>query len=295
MTGRVIAITGGKGGVGKSTTTINLGVSLRLDGYSTVVVDADVEMPNLMEMLGLEATSTIHDVLSGAADTSEALVQIGEGFAAIPGDPALSGYGSIEPERLNEVVEALATQYDYVLLDTGAGLSYDDLFPIGLADEIVLVMSPDPAAVENAKRTYSFIQMLNRTIRGIVLTKVEGEVDETIPAAFDTELLGAIPFDEVVSRSTAAGKPIELIAPDSPPAKAYRELESNLTDGRLPPSRLDLMPASDDAAADADESASGEAEPVEDAGEPPRAAEGETSDPSPKKPGLLRRIASRVT
>ena len=85
MDTRVIAITGGKGGVGKSTTTVNLGVSLRMDGYSVAMVDADVEMPNLVELLGIEPDATIHDVLSGTVDPEEALLEMGEGFAAIPG------------------------------------------------------------------------------------------------------------------------------------------------------------------------------------------------------------------
>ena len=291
MPARVIAVTGGKGGVGKSTTTVNLGVSLRMDGHSVALIDADVEMPNLVELLGIEPTVTIHDVLSGTAETEQALIEIGEGFAAIPGDPSISGYASIEPARLETVVGTLEAAYDFVLLDTGAGLSYDDIMPLGLADEIVLVSSPDAAAVENAKRTQAFVERLNRPIRGVVITKADGSVDGSIAGEFDTDLLAVVPDDQAVRLSTAAGKPLEVYAPNSPAAQAYRQLEANLTDGVLPPQRTDQSTTQPDdsvvEAAGRDESADeaaaeDEVEPEEEVSEAPR-------------PGLLARFVRRVT
>lgn len=299
MTGRVIAITGGKGGVGKSTTTINLGVSLRMDGYSVVLVDADVEMPNLMEMLGLQADKTIHDVLSGFATTNEALVELGDGFGALPGDPALSGYGTIEPERLHNVVDTLAEAFDCILLDTGAGLSYDDLFPIALADEIILVSSPDPAAVENAKRTQAFVEKLNRPIGGVVITKADGSVDGSIADEFDADLLAVVPDDQAVRLSTAAGKPLEVYAPNSPAAQAYRQLEANLTDGVLPPQRTDqsASPSAETVveAAGRDRSTAAEPPDADDESEDAEAEDAEEAASEPAKPGLIARIVRRVT
>lgn len=302
MSGLVLAVTGGKGGVGKSTTTINLGVSLRMDGYSVVLVDADVEMPNLMEMLGIEAETTIHDVLSGTAKPSEALVEIGDDFSAIPGDNALSGYGSIEPERLHTVVDALTASYDCVILDTGAGLSYDDLFPLALSDEILLVSTPDPAAIKNAKRTQAFVRRLNREVSGIVLTKAETPIDNEVAKQFDADIVGVIPADEVVTRSTAEGKPLELIAPESDAAKAYRQLEANLTNGELPPGRVvqseseadgeaSESPESETAESDSPEDQEQEEEPKADDGTPD---EDEESIDPPRR-GLVGRLASLVS
>ena len=295
MSARVIAVTGGKGGVGKSTTTINLGVSLRMDGHSVALIDADVEMPNLVELLDIDAEHTIHDVLAGTTEPERALVQIGEGFAAIPGDPSISGYASIEPARLETVVGTLEAEYDFVLLDTGAGLSYDDIMPLGLADEIVLVSSPDSAAVENAKRTQAFVERLNRPIRGVVITKADGAVDGSIAEEFGTDLLAVVPDDQAVKLSTAAGKPLEIYAPNSPAAQAYRQLEANLTDGVLPPQRTDQSSSpppevaaestdvDDEAAADADADASEDEEPRPE------------DSPQPSRPGLIARIVRRVT
>jgi len=293
MPARVIAVTGGKGGVGKSTTTVNLGVSLRMDDHSVALIDADVEMPNLVELLGIEPTVTIHDVLSGNAEAEQALIEIGEGFAAIPGDPSISGYASIDPTRLETVVGTLEAAYDFVLLDTGAGLSYDDIMPLGLADEIVLVSSPDAAAVENAKRTQAFVERLNRPIRGVVITKADGSVDGSIAEEFDTELLAVVPDDQAVRLSTAAGKPLEVYSPNSPAAQAYRQLEANLTDGVLPPQQ-------------ADQSATQQSETVVEAAGRDQDAEDEASDEDDQepeevepneapRPGLLARFVRRVT
>lgn len=290
MPTRVIAVTGGKGGVGKSSTTVNLGVSLRMDGYSVALVDADVEMPNLVELLGLEPDLTIHDVLSGRAEPLDALQEVGPEFAVIPGDPALSGYGAIEPERMESVVHALAYAFDVVILDTGAGLSYDDLFPIGLADEIILVSSPDPAAVQNAKRTKAFVERLNRRIRGVVVTMADGEVDASITEAFDAQLLGVIPEDDAIRHSTAAGQPLELYAPDSPAAEAYRRLEATLTDGDLPPGRNDT-----EAEQEAQEEADMETEEEEGSEELEESVTATESDEPRRRGGLLSRLVRFVT
>ena len=292
MPARVIAVTGGKGGVGKSTTTVNLGVSLRMDDHSVALIDADVEMPNLVELLGIEPTVTIHDVLSGNAEAEQALIEIGEGFAAIPGDPSISGYASIDPTRLETVVGTLEAAYDFVLLDTGAGLSYDDIMPLGLADEIVLVSSPDAAAIENAKRTQAFVERLNRPIRGVVVTKADGSVDGSIAEEFDTELLAVVPEDQAVRLSTAAGKPLEVYSPNSPAAQAYRQLEANLTDGVLPPQRTDQS------ASQPDESvveAAGREESAEEAASAEDEVEPEEEPSEAPRPGLLARFVRRVT
>jgi septum site-determining protein MinD len=291
MPNRVIAVTGGKGGVGKSTTTVNLGVSLRMDGYTVCLVDADVEMPNLVELLGLEAEQTIHDVLSGTADPTDALVEIAPQFAAIPGDSSLAGYGSIEPERLQHAVDVLSDTHQYVILDTGAGLSYDDLIPMGLADEIILVTSPDPAAVENAKRTQSFVRRLNREIRGLVVTKADDSVDGSIADEFETSLLAMIPEDDIVRRSTAAGQPLELVAPDSPPAAAYRQLEANLTDGVLPPKRSVSSSSSETPAEPEDEDDPTDDEPAEEPAPDPTPNE---IDEGPRG-GLISRLVKLVS
>ena len=294
MPARVIAVTGGKGGVGKSTTTVNLGVSLRMDGHSVALIDADVEMPNLVELLGIEPTVTIHDVLSGTAETEQALIEIGEGFAAIPGDPSISGYASIEPAQLETVVGTLEEAYDFVLLDTGAGLSYDDIMPLGLADEIVLVSSPDAAAIENAKRTQAFVERLNRPIRGVVITKADGSVDGSIAEEFDTELLAVVPDDQAVRLSTAAGKPLEVYSPNSPAAQAYRQLEANLTDGVLPPQQADQSATQQSETVV--EAAGRDQTESEDGSDAPDEEEPETDEASDRPdPGLLARFVRRVT
>jgi len=294
MPARVIAVTGGKGGVGKSTTTVNLGVSLRMDGHSVALIDADVEMPNLVELLGIEPPVTIHDVLSGTAETEQALIEIGEGFAAIPGDPSISGYASIEPAHLETVVGTLEEAYDFVLLDTGAGLSYDDIMPLGLADEIVLVSSPDAAAVENAKRTQAFVERLNRPIGGVVITKADGSVDGSIAEEFDTELLAVVPDDQAVRLSTAAGKPLEVYSPNSPAAQAYRQLEANLTDGVLPPQQADQSATQQSETVV--EAAGRDQTESEDASDAPDEDEPEADEASDRPdPGLLARFVRRVT
>lgn len=236
MGARVIAVTGGKGGVGKSTTTINLAVSLRMDGYAVVIVDTDLEMPNIVEMLGIEPTKTIHDVLTNRATTEEAIVELDDGFGVVPGDPTLAGFAGVDAGKLRSVVETLRETFDVVLLDTGAGLSYDDVMPLGLADEVLLVTSPDAAAVQNASRSEAFVRKLGQPLTGIVVTNATGPVEGTVSETFDAEIIAVVPQDSAVRESTAQGKPLEVFAPETEAAAAYRRLEAVLTDGNLPPS-----------------------------------------------------------
>lgn len=262
MSARVIAVTGGKGGVGKSATSVNLGVSLRMDGYDVAIVDTDIEMPNLVEMFGLDPTTTVHDVLSGQAEPEEALIELGDGFAIMPGDPELSSFAAVDPTRLQRVVSDLRELKDFVILDTGAGLSYDDVLPLSLADEVLLVSSPDPPAVQNAVRTEGFVARLNQKISGVVITRATEPPDDAVSDRFDTQILGVIPEDDAVRESTAAGQPLEVYDPDSRAAKAYRQLEAVLTDGDLPPSNARKRNEST-ASADAQPEQSGSTSPTQ--------------------------------
>lgn len=235
MPGRVYAIASGKGGVGKSTTVVNLGVMIRSGGHTVAVVDGDLGMPNLATLLGIDAPVTLHDVLAGDATVEDAIVEAGDGFSVIGGSDDLDEFAAADPGELGSVITALVDTHDFVLVDTSAGLSFEGVLPLGLVDRIVLVTTPEETAVSDTAKTAEFAKTIDGRVEGVVVTRSDEDTDaEGIASGLDTELLAVIPEDDAVGSSTAAGEPLLAHAPDSPAAEAYRELAGRITGDAIP-------------------------------------------------------------
>ena len=233
MPGTVYTVASGKGGVGKTTTSVNLAVALWRAGNAVALVDADIGMANLAAVLDLEPEATLHDVLAGRATVDEAVIEAKDGdLMVLPGSRSLDSFAEADPNALVAAVEELADRADYVIVDTGAGLSYEDVLPLGMADGVVLVTTPDPAAFGDTTKTMEVADLLGAPIRGLVVTRAVPDTNsEAIAAEIGAELLGTIPEDPAVMASTVAGDPLESHAPDSDAAAAYRELSETLLSG----------------------------------------------------------------
>ncbi len=225
MSGNVVAVTSGKGGVGKSTTALNMGAALGADGHSIVLVDADLGMANIEQMLGLQGNHTLHDVLAGQADIGSTIITAHGMFDIVPGGRDLGEYARADPDRLPGVLATLRERYEYIIVDAGAGLGYADVVPIEAADEVVLVTTPTDAAIGDTSKIADFSDRIDADVRGVVITRTNGEVDpETIAAEVGAELLGVIPEDPNVSESAKTNLPLEQYAPDSQAGIAYDRL-----------------------------------------------------------------------
>jgi septum site-determining protein MinD len=224
----VYAIASGKGGVGKTTTAIALAACAGAADRSVVVVDADLGMADIATFLGLdEAGPTLHDVLAGDADVDAAL-RAADGFDVLPAGTTLEGYAAAEPTGLGDVVAELRDRYDVVILDAGAGLSHDTVLPLGLADDIVLVSTPDDVSIVDTDKTREMAERVGGRLRGVVLTKAVDTDLEGLSRGIDVPLLGVVPQDDAVTEAAGATEAVPAFAPDSPAGTAYMDVAADL-------------------------------------------------------------------
>jgi len=225
MAGYVCTVAGGKGGVGKTTTAVNVAAAMEEDGYDVVVVDADLGMANLAAMLGVDPETSIHQVLAGGDAVSGALTEVQGGITIVPGEQSLEAFADADPAKLKKVIKTLRNAYDVVLIDTGAGLSHETTVPLGLADGILLITTPDDVAVGDAVKTAELADRVGGDVIGAILNRTTTETDvEDIAEQFDSKLFAVIPDDIEATEN----EPLVLNTPDSPAADAYRQLTEQL-------------------------------------------------------------------
>lgn len=230
---RVITIGSGKGGVGKTTITANLGVALSTFGEETIVLDADVAMANLELVLGMEGKSvTLHDVLSGEAEIADAIYEGPGGVKIIPAGISLEGLRKIRLDRLEEVLKSIIEVADILLIDAPAGLEKDALAALAAAQEMILVTTPEVPSISDALKTKIVASKLGVDIIGAVINREKNDktflnVDE-IETILEVPVIAVIPDDPEVSRAAAFGEPIVVKNPKSPTSNAIMQLAGDL-------------------------------------------------------------------
>ncbi len=235
--GRAIVITSGKGGVGKTTTTANLGAALAATGAPVVLVDADVGLRNLDIVLGLEARVRHHvlDVLEGHVTLEDALVS----DKRVPAMKLLAAAQTREKDDVDtaafrDLIGSLRERFDYVLIDCPAGIEKGFANAIVAADEAIVVCTPEVSAVRDADRVVGLLGderavklVVNRLRPGLVRKGKMLSVDD-VNSILRLPLLGVIADAPDVIVSTNRGEPVAL-DPASPVGEAYRQIAQRIT------------------------------------------------------------------
>jgi len=176
---RVIAVTSGKGGVGKTNTTMNLAISLSNLGYSVVVFDADIGLANIDVLVGIVPKYTISEVLNGDKDIVEIITEGPNGIKIIAGGSGLNELFEMDNKKREKLVNELLKlekHADFILIDTGAGISDTVISFVNAANEVILVVTPEPTSLTDS---YAMIKAL--TIKGrheklqIIINRVESD------------------------------------------------------------------------------------------------------------------------
>jgi septum site-determining protein MinD len=242
---RTIVICSGKGGVGKTTLTANLGIALARLGQSVTVLDADFGLRNLDLLLGLEnrIVYTAQDVLSESCRLEQALVKHKQvpNLTLLPaGNPRMLEW--LTPDDMRRIVSLLADRADYVLIDAPAGVEQGFRNAAAAAAEAIVVTNPEVSAVRDADRVIGLLGtmaiepvqlVLNRVRPKMVINQEMLSVDE-VTDLLALPLLGLVVEDEQVIISTNRGEPLTLKDNPSPAGRDYRDVARRLCGEAVP-------------------------------------------------------------
>ncbi len=230
---RVIAIASGKGGVGKTTVSANLGIALSILGEDVLVMDMDINMANLELILGLEGKPiTLQEVLSGKEDIYDAIYEGPGGVKIVPAGLSLPNLKYIKRDRLEEVFENLIGTVEILLLDSPAGLERDALAAMSLADEMILITTPEVPSISDTLKTKLIADKMGIDVLGVVVNRNKSYNEflttEEIEAILEVPIIGVIPENPKLISFFASGQAIMMEEPESKTSNSYNQLASYL-------------------------------------------------------------------
>ena len=231
MSGLVASVSSSKGGSGKSTTSMNLGVSLAKLGRDVTIIDTNLSTPYLSMYLGApNVPVTLHNVLKGEAKLSEAIYRHESGAKIIPGSVSMKDIGNLNLEDLKH--HLLELDSDVTILDGAPGLDREAQASIKLADEVLVVTTPELPSVAQSLKTIKFAQKHNKQVTGVVLTRAGHDLDlkiRNIQSILEHPIIGVIPEDPYVKRALVKREPVCHVFPNAPSSQAYHKLAMYLT------------------------------------------------------------------
>ena len=236
---KVIAVTGGKGGVGKTNVSVNLALALAEMQRRVVLMDADLGLANVDVLLGLQVKHTIADVLDGSHSLRDVLLPAPGGIRVVPASSGVQQLTNLSAQEHASLIHAfsdISDQLDVLLVDTAAGISDMVVSFVRACQEVVVVVCDEPSSITDA---YALMKLLNKehgvhrfrvvanmtrsTQEGINLyTKLNSVCERYLEASL--QFVGSIPFDEHIRKAVQTRRPLLEIAPRSKAAAAFRSL-----------------------------------------------------------------------
>lgn len=242
-TARVITVTSGKGGVGKTSLSVNLAIQLRRLGKRVVVLDADFGLANIEIMLGIRPQYNLADLMFRGKSMNDIITYGPEGIGFISGGSGINEMANLTRDQVFRLIQKMAEldqQADVIIVDTGAGIGDSVLEFVAASAEVLLVATPEPTSITDA---YALLKSLNRnssykpgkTVVKMVANQVRGnnDADELFDKLgivvnkflnIDIEYLGSIPYDANMQRAVMRQEPLSMAAPNAAAARSVEKI-----------------------------------------------------------------------
>ena len=231
--GRIIAIVSGKGGVGKTTTAINLGAALNKLKKDVVVVDVNLNTPNIGIHLGAPIVPvTLNHVLKGKADIGDAIYEHSSGTKIVPSSLSVKEITNFNTKKIPAIIRQLKDMADFVILDSAAGFSEEAIATLDAGEEIIVVTNPEMPSVTDALKAVKVARERGKEVRGIIVTRCRGESYEmslaSIKSMLEAPIIGLIPEDSAVKKALNRRDAVVHTHPKSKVAKKYIEIAEKI-------------------------------------------------------------------
>jgi cell division ATPase MinD len=235
--GKLIVVSSGKGGVGKTTTSVNLSTALAKQGKNVILVDGNLTTPNVGLHLGLtKFPITLNDVLKGEASLTDAIYIHPFGFKLLPGSLSIRSFSEINSRKLQGIFQDLRDMCDYVIVDSAAGLGNEAISVLKNADEVLIVTNPELPAVTDAFKVVTLSKEIGIPVKGVVLNRVRKDNFDlgfrAIESLLETPITSVIEDDKYMRESVYRKKPILMVKPKSNTSRQYHHLARRVHQGQ---------------------------------------------------------------
>lgn len=230
---KIIVITSGKGGVGKTTTAINLGAAINYFGKDALVIDGNLSTPNVgIHLNSPEVPISLNHVLQKKAEPYEAVYEHESGLKIMPSSLSIKELQKTKPERMKDYIKEFKKLSDYIIVDSAAGLGIETSSAIELADDIIIVTNPEMPAITDALKTIKLAEQMKKPVKGVIMTRVRKDEIEMHPEIvrdmLETPILGMIPEHLDLKRALSKKDAVVNIYPKSESARAYKEIAAKI-------------------------------------------------------------------
>ena len=244
---RIITVTSGKGGVGKSSVSINLALQFRRQGKRVIIFDADFGLANIEVMFGVIPKYTLADLMFKGRELKEIVTEGPEGVMFVSGGSGVARLVNLDNEQIKRLVHKMSeleNMADIIIVDTGAGISTSVLEFVAASPEVVLVTTPEPTSITDSYALLKALAMYrgfdrNATNVMVVANRVTSAAEsrsifEKLSAVVERFLniklnyLGAVPYDSAITKAVMKQKPVTIAYPSSGSAKFFSIISSRL-------------------------------------------------------------------